>query len=340
MSLNVELGPAAHKLASQILRLRKDEDVALVADSGCDPAVVNATAEACLTIGAKPTVIWYPMNPRVTMDPPEPVIAAMNSADVVVEFCTRYFFYGEAFDEMMQRGKVRYLNLTGMNTESMIRSIGRIDVQKTIDFGDKLVEVLKSSDEIHVTASAGTDLTAHNRGRKVYQTGGIVDKPDTYMLIGQVAWNPVEETINGTIAVDGWEWNVGFINTPIRLTIKEGRIKDISGGREAKIFSSWLSSLNDPNMYRLAHYAYGSNPGILKLTGVPNDDERVFGTITFGFGTQGKLIGGPTWRAAAHVDMGILNPTVHLDGKPMEVEGKFVHPALKTLCEGMGMPGY
>jgi hypothetical protein len=38
--------------------------------------------------------------------------------------------------------------------------------------------------------------------------------------------------------------------------------------------------------------------------------------------------------------MGILNPTVHLDGKAMEVDGKFVQPALKALCERMRIPGY
>jgi len=340
MSVTLDVAPAAYKLCSDIMKIKKGEQVAIMADSGSDPLVVNATAEACAILGAKPTIVWYPMTPKVTMDPTPPAIAAMNTADVVIEFCASYFFYGKAYEEMDASGKTRYLCLTGMNAASMIRSIGKIDVQKTVEFGDEFVRVVKAADEIHITTDAGTDLVANNRGRKVYQTGGIATQPGTYMLIGQVAWNPVEETMNGTIAVDGWEWNVGFIDTPIKLSVKAGRITDITGGREAKIFSSWLSNFNDPNMYRIAHYAYGINPGILKLTGTQNDDERIFGTITFGVGTQGKLIGGPTWKAAAHDDMGILNPTVTLDKEPMEVEGKFVHPKLKALCKGMGIPGY
>ncbi len=340
MSMRVELAMAAHKLASDILRLKAGEDVVIIADSGSDEDVVKATANATAIVGAKSTVLNYPMNPAVTMDPPLPVIAAMNEADVVIEFCQKYFFYSKAYDEMNKRNKVRYICLTGMNVESMIRSIGSVDVKKTIKFGDKLAALTQAAKKIRVTNPSGTDIVGHNRGRVVSQTGGIATKPGTYMLIGQVGWNPVEETINGVIAADAWEWNVGFINEPMRLTIKKGRIASIKGGKEAKIFSSWLDSFKDPNMYRLAHFTYGINPGILKLTGIQNDDERIFGTMTFGFGTQGVLIGGPSWRAAAHDDMGILFPSVYLDAKPIEIDGKYVHPELAKLCKEMKIPGY
>jgi leucyl aminopeptidase (aminopeptidase T) len=160
------------------------------------------------------------------------------------------------------------------------------------------------------------------------------------MLGGQVGWNPVEETINGIIAIDGWEWNVGIVQMPIKLTIKKGKIVNIEGGREAKTFAAWLAGFNDPKMYRLAHYTYGFNPGILKLTGLHNDDERLFGSVTFGFGTQGSIIGGPGWTAAAHTDCGIMQPSVYLDDVAMEKEGKYVHPDLVKLAKELKVPGY
>ena len=35
---------------------------------------------------------------------------------------------------------------------------------------------------------------------------------------------------------------------------------NISGGSDADAFDAWLKSFNDPNMYRVAHLAYGFGP--------------------------------------------------------------------------------
>lgn len=340
MSLSMELAEATYKLASEVMRIKKGESVLIVADTASDERIVKATADACAILGAKAAVMWFETNPEVTMDPPEPVIAAMNNADVLIEYCVNYLLYAPFYDEMMKKGRARYICLTGMNVESIVRTIGKVDYPKMLKFGDKLVELTKKADKVGITNSAGTDVTAYNRGRPVSQPGEIARKPGQYMLGGQVGWNPVEETINGVIAVDSWEWNVGFIQTPIKLKMEKGKIEDIAGGREAKTFAAWIGGFKDPNMYRLAHYTYGFNPGIRKLTGLHNDDERLFGSVTFGFGTQGSIIGGPGWRAAAHTDLGIMNPSVYLDDVAIELDGKYVHPDLIKLAKELKVPGY
>lgn len=340
MSLHMELAAAAYKLASEVMRIKKGESVLIYADTASDEGIVRATAEACAILGAKTAVMWFETNPEVTMNPPEPVVGAMSNADVLIEYCVNYVLYSPAYDEMMKKGRARYICLTGMNVESIVKTIGRVDYPTMLKFGDKLVELTRKADKIRITNPAGTDITAYNRGRPVSQSGDIAKKPGQYMLGGQVGWNPVEETINGIIAIDGWEWNVGFVQTPIKLKIEEGRIVDIAGGREAKTFAAWISAFKDPNMYRLAHYTYGFNPGIRKLSGLHNDDERLFGSVTFGFGTQGSIIGGPGWRAAAHTDCGLLNPNVYLDGLVIESEGKYIHPDLVKLAKDMKVLGY
>jgi len=340
LALHMELAEAAYKLACEVMLVKKGESVLIYADTASDENVVKATADACTILGAKAAVMWFKTNPEVTMDPPEPVIAAMNNADVLIEYCVNYLLYAPFYDSMMKKGRARYICLTGMNVESIVRTIGKVDYPKMLKFGDKLVELTKKADKVQITNAAGTDVTAYNRGRPVSQPGEIAKKPGQYMLGGQVGWNPVEETIDGVIAVDGWEWNVGFIQTPIRLKMEKGKIVDITGGREAKTFAAWIGGFKDPNMYRLAHYTYGFNPGIRKLTGLHNDDERLFGSVTFGFGTQGSIIGGPGWRATAHTDLGIMNPSVYLDETAIEQEGKYVHPDLVKLAKEMKVPGY
>jgi leucyl aminopeptidase (aminopeptidase T) len=336
----MELAAAAYKLASEVMRIKKGESVLVYGDTASDEHVIKATADACAILGAKAAVMWFETNPEVTMDPPEPVIGAMNSTDVLIEYCVNYLNYSRAYDEMMKKGRVRYICLTGMNVGSIVRTIGKVNVPLVIELGEKLVELTRKADKVHITTDAGTDITGYNRGRPVSQPGGIAVKPGAYMLCGQVAWNPTEETINGTIVIDGWEWNVGIIQTPIQLKIEKGRTVDIEGGWEARRFSTWLAGFEDPNVYRLAHYTYGFNPGMLKLTGVQNDDERLFGSVTFGFGTKGALIGGPGWMASAHTDCGILNPSVYLDDVALELEGKYVHPELVKIAKKLGVPGY
>lgn len=340
MSFHMELAAAAYKLASEVMRVKKGESVLIYADTASDEKVVKATANACTILGAKTAVMWFETNPEVTMDPPEPVIAAMNNADVLIEFCVNYVFYSKAYDNMIKKDRARYICLTGMTAESMIRSIGKANFPAMLKLGDRLVELTQGADKVRITNPAGTNIVGHNRGRRVFQTGGIAEKPGQYMLAGQAGWNPLEGTIDGVIAVDGWEWNVGIVQTPIQITVEKGRIVDIKGGREAKTFAAWLAGFNDPNMYRVAHFTYGFNPGILKLTGVHNDDERLFGSVTFGFGTQGSIIGGPSWRAAAHTDCGILHPSVYLDDVAIELEGKYVHPDLAKLAKELKVPGY
>jgi leucyl aminopeptidase (aminopeptidase T) len=217
----MELAGAAYKLASEIMRIKKGESVLIYADTASDENVVKATADACAVLGAKAAVMWFETNPEVTMDPPEPVIGAMNNADVLIEFCINYLLYSPAYDEMMKKGRVRYICLTGMNVESMVRTIGKVAYPTMLKLGDKLIELTKKADKVRITNASGTDVTAYNRGRPVSQPGEIAKKPGQYMLGGQVGWNPVEETINGTIAIDGWEWNVGFVQTPIKLKMEK-----------------------------------------------------------------------------------------------------------------------
>jgi leucyl aminopeptidase (aminopeptidase T) len=108
---------------------------------------------------------------------------------------------------------------------------------------------------------------------------------------------------------------MGLLREPVSLTLESGRVTRVEGGGEAKRFEKWLAAFNDPNMYRLAHYSLGFNPGVTKASGRIVEDERVFGCIEMGIGSQGAQIMGKTWKAAAHTDGIVLNPTIILDGE-------------------------
>lgn len=98
------------------------------------------------------------------------------------------------------------------------------------------------------------------------------------MMAGQISWCPIEETINGTLVFDAAIFpptDMGAISENVKLTLENGRVTKIEGGKEAERFSAWLHSFNDPNMFRLAHYSLGFNPGVMKPTGRIVEDERI-----------------------------------------------------------------
>jgi leucyl aminopeptidase (aminopeptidase T) len=116
-------------------------------------------------------------------------------------------------------------------------------------------------------------------------------------------------------------------------------VTGVEGGSEAKVLERWFASIGNPNIYRLAHYSLGFNPGVSRCTGRIVEDERVFGGIEFGIGSQGSHLGAG-WDAGGHTDGVVLNPSIYLDGQPMEEEGRYVHPDVVAVCRELGAPGY
>jgi leucyl aminopeptidase (aminopeptidase T) len=79
---------------------------------------------------------------------------------------------------------------------------------------------------------------------------------------------------------------------------------------------------------------------VTRCTGRIVEDERVFGGVEFGIGNQIKEISGSGWQAGGHTDGVVLNPSIYLDGQPMEEEGRYVHPDVVAVCRELGAPGY
>jgi leucyl aminopeptidase (aminopeptidase T) len=341
--LGLELANSARKLVEEVMLVKKKETVVITADTSSDWRVVQATANAVYCVAAEPVVILYETRPNVSMEPPSPVSGALKNADVWIEYSLSYILHSQAYKESL-KGGCRYICLSGMDVLMMVRTIGKVNYLKIIGLGEALRALIGNANEVKIESPGGTDLIAYNQGRKVRLSGKLADtKGEPIMLGGQVSWCPVEETINGSLVFDGTLWppdSLGKLKSPVKLILKEGIIKEIDGGYEAKIFGKWLSSFNDPNMYRLAHYSLGFNPGVTELTGRIVEDERLFGCIEFGIGSQGAQIMGKTFSAAAHTDGVVLMPSITLDGKPIEKEGKYLQRDLVKLCRDMSVLGY
>lgn len=331
-----EVAAAARKLIEDVMLVKPGETVAITADTMSDARVVEATAKAAYAAGAIPVTVWYPTGSSACIEPPAPVGGAVGRADVWIEYNVAYILYTKAWQDCIANGG-RYICLTGMDVDMMVRTIGKVNYPKMIELGEYLRGTLEAAREIVVTGPAGTELYAEHRGCQVRQSGRLASsKGVSIMLGGQVAWGPAMESINGVLVFDGALWppmELGILRQPVRLTLDKGIVTRVEGGPEARIFEQWLARFNHPAMYHLAHYSLGFNPGVLRPTGRIVEDERVFGCMEFGVGQTRA-------GAPSHTDGIVLNPTIILDGVHMEKEGRYVHPTATALCRELGVPGY
>ncbi len=332
---DMELAISALKLVRDVMKVRKGEEVLITADTGSDWRVVEAVAKAAAEVEGKPLVAWYKQPPGVgkAADPHIPLKILRNSikeSDVWIELNKSWLLYSTPYEEAMKAGRTRYICLVGMDTDMIIRNIGAVNIELLYEFQNKLAEITRNAKHMRITSPAGMDVEFDNDPQRPVLTEGEVKGPGEYMLFGQVDWAPVEDSINGVIVFDGSVWppqELGLLNTPIKLYVREGRVQRIDGGPEAKVFESWLKSFNDPGMFMIAHLSYGCNPGA-KLTGNILEDERVWGVVEWGLGFQSPTFKGKLGPAASHTDGISLSPTVYGDDVKIIENGEYVHPEL------------
>jgi len=342
--LNWELQKAAEKMLREILKVQLGETVLITCDTSNDERVVNATTGAALTMGAYPIVMQFPasLNQAIMIEPTAPVLEAIKAADVWVEYDYQ-LFYTRGWKQAMDAG-TRQITAAAMDINMMLNVIGRFDHKKIVDLGDRLVALHDTASSMRITSPGGTDLSFSCKGRLCEQSGTYAAPGTSVMLSGQTSMCPVEDTINGTIVFDGGLFppqEIGRQVNPVRLTVVNGVVTEIEGqGREAHLFRKWMASWNDAKMYWIAHISCGFNPGVPEPTGRIEEDERVFGCVEIGIGTQGEGMGGPGWVAANHTDGIILNPSIYCDGVTIEENGFYVDPECARICNELGVAGY
>ncbi|SHJ24322.1 Leucyl aminopeptidase (aminopeptidase T) [Dethiosulfatibacter aminovorans DSM 17477] len=331
-----ELNKAAHILVTELALVKPGETVAITADTMSSDTIIDAVAGAVFTAGAKPMVVKVstPLGVGKAADkdlPVEALGAAIGASDVWIELNHQWVLYSTAHEIAVEKNKnLRHLNLVEMNSDMMVRLIGRVPVQILVNFQTKVFEMTKAATHMRITTESGTDLEFDNDHKcPFYNELGVADHPGSVYLAGQICWFPVNESINGTLVFDGSITPpCGVLSQPVKMKVEKGYVTEITGGPQAEEFSNWLTSFNDPLMYRMAHVCFGLHPNA-KLGGNVIEDERIWGATEWGMGYLPAADAPPNGvDAASHTDGISLNSSVWLDGVQILDKGKFVHPDL------------
>lgn len=317
--INKKLYSACEIALRECMGVKRGETVLIVADEPERNIGVHLWAKA-KELGAE--AIYMEIIPREAhgQEPPKPVAEAMKSADVVLAPTSKSITHTLAKKRSCEKG-VRVATLPGITEEIFIRTMNT-NYDEISQLTNKIAGILDNGEEVYITTKLGTDLTFSIKGRKAIRSTGIYREPGQCgNLPGAEAYiAPVEGTANGVVVIDGSMANIGILSSPIHLTIKDGFVKKIKGGDEAKRLEKILSKYGK-EAKNIAEFGIGTNPKA-RISGNILEDEKVFGTVHIALGSNYDF-GGLT-KAPVHLDGIIIEPTVLIDEEYLFRNGKLM----------------
>lgn len=337
---NKELRFAADVLLGRLAQTQPGETVVITADMLVDPALVEAISAAAAAAGGKRLTVWMDtpagVGESADADLPDAALKALlHTADIWIELNNHWLLYsGVYYDALKNNKKLRHIELTGADCRTLVECVGKVDYEAMTEFTLLLRDKIKAAKEMRMTSRLGEDVRFCNQAAQpVSAKLGMADKPGTHLFVGQIGWLPEPESINGRIVFDGAiAPDIGVLETPVEMIVEKGRVVSIRGGREAAAFDAWLKSFNHPQMLGVAHTGIGFNPGAA-VVGSILEDQRVWGSTTWGFGSIGAGLLPPAGvKAPAHSDAVCLKTTLEVDGALWMRDGEFVEPELAPLA--------
>lgn len=272
------------------------------------------------------TVEFYPY-PSVGKHGTEPgagVEEKMKSADAAIAL-TSYSLSHTNARENATRSGTRIASMP-MFDISMLYPGGAMatDYTRIREEGRKIVELVKSADQVVVTSPDGTELRFSVKGREGRVDDGILTEKGAFgnLPAGEVYTVPLEGTANGRLVVKkGWFKDLAEDMT---FVFKEGAVVEVAGG--GTIGDKYREMLSfdkgeEPYVSRrnCAELGIGTNPNAKHPDNLL-EAEKIRGTVHIAIGDSSHM--GGTVTTDVHQDFVVPRPTMTFDGEVVMKKGK------------------
>ena len=313
--MTAELDRAVKTVVRQCMGISPGEDVLVV----CNPVTEEIGALMRIEAqgdGADATLAVISERDSAAAEPPRAVAAAMAAADVVLAPTIQSLSHTAARKAASDAG-VRVGSLPGV-TEEMLTRLMAADLKEIRRRGWAIVTGLNRSSEARITCRNGSDLRIGLEGRMGIVDAGELGSRGAFgnLPCGEGFIAPLEGTTNGTLVVDGSIADVGLLETPVELTVREGHLVGAGGDDGARLME--LLTAHGEDGTNVAELGIWTNEEAT-LTGNILEDEKILGTCHIAFGAS-RAIGG-TVQVPVHLDCVVLEPTVELDGETIVAGG-------------------
>lgn len=304
-----------------IIDVKPGEKLLILADTWTDLDAAEACFLAGITSKSLSQLLIIPKLHRT--DPREfgPAMKAIMGADAIVDL-------SESMENINLNSAALKARENGTRIASCsIRTAGdwaivgilNVDYPLMLKAAERISELWQRTEICRVTSSAGTDISFKLKGRPCDLGDGRAIRPGELDYFPGVTPSiaPIEETVNGTIVVDGTISDPYMpVADPVVLRLEKGVITSIEGGQAANALRSYLESGGEREAFHMAHFNIGINPAA-KFGVHMGQDEMVLGAVTFGFGYQDPGFKGAVGPCTIHADVTLRSPTIYLDGAVM-----------------------
>jgi leucyl aminopeptidase (aminopeptidase T) len=315
----------ARTIAESAINVKPGESVLLVTDYEVSPLIYFAIAGAVTAVGGVPAITV--MDPLTVpgSEPPAAVAAAMLTADKVVNLCSRSISHSRAAHEVWLQRRRPFVIMPNLTEDMLLHGAATADYARVREITLTLVEELNAGTIIRVTSEAGTDITFDTTGRPFTPYYGILEPPHTVTVFpgGECGTCPVEDSGNGVVVVDSYIMEVGRLDQPVVWIVRNGRVVDIQGGREAQTLKRILETRGDEFSYNIGELAVGTNYAARRI-GSALEDKEVYGDvhIAVGTGDASHLYDyRPRYQSTLHLDGVLRQPTVTVNDRVVVERG-------------------
>jgi 2,5-dihydroxypyridine 5,6-dioxygenase len=261
-----------------------------------------------------------------------PAVEALKSADLVID--TIFLLFSKEQLEIQEAGARMLLVIEPV--EHLIQLFPTPNLRERVEIGGELLGKARS---LRFTNAAGSDVTYELGAFPVITEYGYTDTPGRWdhWPSGFLFTGGTDDGVNGNVVIAPGDIVYPFktyVQTPIHLTIEQGRIVDIRGDLDAELVRDYMTSFNDPKAYGIAHIGWGLNEKArwsylaTDRRGLGMHGRSFYGNVLFSTGPNQEL--GGTNDTQCHVDVPMRNCSLFLDDEPIVVDGDIVVEEMKA----------
>lgn len=327
-----------------LCELSPSELCVILSESASRPEIVSTALLAAQSLGAEVFQVVMPTPPNTGPVPLRSTgtslalqgnpasLAALCRADFIVDCTVEGLLHSRELKEILGSG-TRILMISNEHPEVFERLPHDEMMAARVQVGH---DMISAASTMRVTSTAGTDLTVHLDGSFTAGSTGVTSGPGSiaHWPGGLVLAFPARNSVNGTIVLAPGDLNCTFktyVRTPIRLTVVDDYVVDVSGdGFDARQLASYMSAFGDRDAYASSHLGWGMNPAArwdyfdLYDKSQHNAVEARAFEGNFMYSTGANETAERFTRC--HFDLPMLDCTVELDGVAVVREGRLQAP--------------
>jgi leucyl aminopeptidase (aminopeptidase T) len=307
----------ARVIIETCMGVKPGENVLFVTQDGFRETA-DILASEVSSLGAKP-LIKMVKGSDMEVEPPQEIVDLMLSSDVILAVLD--LKYLQLFAHMNARARATETGARVGLVPFILWNITEEDVLRIKTLTEKLAKIMGKGKGAHISTALGTDVTMSIKGRPIQQLKAMFTEPGEWGAVpfyAEAAVAPIEGTTQGKAIIDVFMEDIGAIKQPMEWIIKDGKVVEIRGGKEAETLKQIIRE-GDENATNIAELGIGTSHLFKDFTGTIGD-KMVIGTIHLAIG-KSINIGGKV-MSNIHHDAVINKATLEIDGRKILDNGK------------------